>query len=212
MKNPSKSLITKELIIKTATQLYIKHGVKTVTVDRLVRELHTSKRTIYNHFENKTLLLEACLSIYHKKIKQENERIIDNADNAIQAMAYLYHRIVARANTVNPNFFNDILHYYPGTLHKSYRREGNFAIKQLRDLAMWGIEDGIFDPELDIDVAVKTVLSLLNLLKDNNLFPIEKYSKQRLTFGVMLPYMKGVCTPKGLKILKKQEELFRVQI
>ncbi|MEL6843545.1 MAG: TetR/AcrR family transcriptional regulator [Bacteroidota bacterium] len=205
-------MITRELIIKTALRLYLRHGVKTVTVDRLVKELHTSKRTIYNHFENKTLLLQACLSVYHKKVKAENEGIINRSENAIEAMAYLYHRIIERANTVNPNFFNDILHYYPGLLHASYRREGNFALRQLHDLAEWGIRDGIFVADLDIDVSVKTVLSLLKLLKDINLFPIAKYSKERLTFGIMLPYMKGVCTSRGLKILKKQEELFRVQI
>lgn len=205
-------MITKDLIIETATKLFLEHGVKTVTIDKIIGELHTSKRTLYNHFSDKTKLLTACLAVYHDKVRQENEDIIKDCDNAIEAMGKLHQHIVRRATQVNPNFFNDILHYYPGLLNESYRKTGNFAHQELVDLAKWGIKDGIFDKEMDIDVSVKTVLGLLKLLKDNDLFPITEYSKERLTFGVMVPYMKGLCTPKGLKILHQQEELFRVTI
>lgn len=205
-------MITRENIIETATKLFTVNGVKTITIDRLVKELHTSKRTIYNHFKDKTALLKACLATYHEKVKKENESIIETSDNAIEAMAYLHQKIVHRASMVNPNFFNDILHYYPGLLNESYRNTGNFAHSQLMEMAQWGIDDGIFTKDMDIDVAVKTVLALLKLLKDNDQFPQTEYSKERLTYAVLLPYMRGLCTNKGLKVLKMQEELFRVTI
>ncbi|MFK8101187.1 MAG: TetR/AcrR family transcriptional regulator [Saprospiraceae bacterium] len=205
-------MITKDLIINTAIKLFLSNGVKTITMDRLVKELHTSKRTIYLHFKDKTALLKACLETYHAKVRQENENIIKESSNAIEAMGYLHQHIVRRASLVNPSFFNDIIHYYPGMLSASYKQTDNFAHQQVVDLAEWGISDGIFLKDLDVEVTVKTVLALLKLLKDNNLFPIAAYSKERLTFGVMVPYMRGVCTPKGLEILEMQEELFRVSI
>ena len=205
-------MITKDLIIETATNLFLANGVKTITMDRLAKELHTSKRTIYTHFKDKTALLQACLEKYHLKVREENESIIKNSSNAIEAMGYLHQHIVRRASFVNPRFFNDILHYYPGMLSQSYKKTDNFAHQQLVDLAHWGIQDRIFLKDIDVDVTVKTVLGLLKLLKDNNLFPITAYSKERLTFGVMVPYMRGLCTSRGLKILEMQEELFRVSI
>lgn len=205
-------MITRDLIIETATGLFVKNGVKSVTVNRIVKELHTSKRTIYNHFEDKTDLLRACLAVYHAKVKKENEEIIESSDNAIEAMGYLHQKIVRRSHHVNPNFFTDILHYYPGLLNESYRNTGNFAHQQLVDLAEWGIKDGIFREDMDVDVTVKTVLSLLKLLKDNDHFPVAEYSKERLTFGILVPYMRGLCTPRGIELLEMQEELFRVSI
>ena len=205
-------MITKDLIIKDSTKLFLKNGVKSVTIDRIVKELHTSKRTVYNHFKDKTALLTACLATYHAAIKRENEEIVKESDNAIAAMGHLLHHIIKRANVVNPNFFNDILHYYPGLLQQSYRKTGNFAHKILAYLAEWGIQDGIFVEDLDIEVTSKTVLTMLNMLKNNDQFPIDKFSKERLTFGILLPYMKGLCTEKGLEILAMEEELFRVTI
>ena len=81
-----------ERIIQIATKLFLKNGVKSVTIDRIVKELHTSKRTIYNHFEDKITLLRACLDVYHKKVSKENEEIIKSADNVIEAMAFMHQR------------------------------------------------------------------------------------------------------------------------
>jgi TetR/AcrR family transcriptional regulator, cholesterol catabolism regulator len=181
-------------------------------MDKIVKELHTSKRTIYAHFEDKTQLLKACLAVYHAKVAAENEEIIAQSENAIEAMGYLHQKIVQRSHQVNPNYFNDILHYYPGLLHESYRETGNFAHKQLVYLAQWGIKDGLFPPDLDVEVVGKTVLTLLKLLKDNDLFPVTEFSKERLTFGIMVPYLRGLCTAKGIMILEEQEELYRIII
>ena len=87
---------------------------------------------------------------------------------------------------------------------------GNFAHVELEELAKWGIKDGLFRKDIDIQVTSKTVLALLELLKDNNRFPVTEFSKERLTFGIMLPYLRGVCTDKGVQQLQDQEELFKV--
>ncbi len=205
-------MITRNLIIDTATKLFIQHGVKIITIDRIVKELHTSKRTIYNHFEDKITLLKACLDVYHKKVSKENEEIIKSADNVIEAMAFMHQMIIRRSYQVNPNFFGDIIRYYPGLLNESYRLNDNFAHKQLIQLAEWGINDGIYQADMDIEVVGKTVLAMLKLLKDNNQFPVTEFSKERLTFGILVPYLRGLCTIKGIKLLQIQEELFKVSI
>jgi TetR/AcrR family transcriptional regulator, cholesterol catabolism regulator len=205
-------MVTSELIIETATKLFITYGVKSITIDRIVKELHTSKRTIYSHFEDKITLLRACLDVYHTKVRAENEEIIQSADNVIEAMGLLHQRIVQRSHLVNPNFFSDIIHYYPGLLNESYEQNGNFAHQQLIDLAQWGLEAGIFVEDLDVEVVGKTVMVMLKLLKDNDLFPVTEFSKERLTFGILVPYLRGLCTPEGNELLQIQEELFRVSI
>ncbi len=205
-------MVTRELIVETATNLFIQHGVRTVTIDRIVKEMHTSKRTIYSHFEDKTELLKTCLTTYLVKVKMENEEIIRSSANVIEAMGYLHQMIIARSYQVNPNFFGDIAHYYPRLLHESYRDTGKFAHQQLIYLAEWGIRDGIFQEDMDVEVVEKTVLTLLKLLQDNSQFPVSKFTKERLTFGIMLPYLRGLCTEKGLTLLPIQEELFRVSI
>lgn len=205
-------MITKELIIETATKLFVTHGVKSITIDRIVKELHTSKRTIYSHFADKIDLLRACLDVYHDKVRAENEAIIQSSNNVIEALGYLLQKIVIRSYQVNPNFFSDIIHYYPGLLNESYANNGNFAHQQFVELAEWGIQDGIYTSDMDVEVVGKTVMNMLKALKDNQLFPTTQFTKERLIFGTLVPYMRGLCTPKGIQILEVQKELFRVSI
>ena len=205
-------MITKEHIIESATKLFMQNGVKTITIDRIVRELRTSKRTIYSHFEDKVTLLSACLDVYNTKVRAENEELIKSADNVLEAMGYLHQKIIRRSHQINPNFFSDIIHYYPGLLQESYKKNGNYAHRQLIELADAGIKQGIFQKDLDVEVVGKTVLALLRLLKDNEQFPATEFSKERLTFGIMVPYLRGPCTKKGIDLLHVQEELFKVQI
>jgi len=205
-------MLTKEIIIETATQLFMEHGVKTVTIDRIVKELRTSKRTIYSHFEDKVSLLTACLDVYNVKICAENDEIIQSSSNVLEAMGHLHQKIVRRSYLINPNFFGDIIHYYPGLLEESYKRYNNYAHRQLVELADAGIKSGIFQEDMDVEVVGKTVLHLLKLLKDNSKFPVTEFSKERLTFGIMVPYLRGLCTIKGIKLLHIEEELFRVSI
>ena len=102
---------------------------------------------------------------------------------------------------------------HTATLLKEIIEEnGDFAREELLILGKWGIEDGIFIEHLDIEVVSTTVLHLLKLFKDNKRFPMAKFPKERLVFAIMVPYLRGLCTAKGLKILEKQEELFRVSL
>lgn len=203
-------MVTKEKIVETALKLFTLHGVKTVTIAKICQTLHTSKRTIYNHFGDKTALLTTCLDVYSQKIKAENEEIIKTSANSIEAMGHLLHRIMARVQMINPSFYTDTLHYYPGLMESIIQKNGDPAKAQLLILAKQGIEDGIFRADLDIEVVSTTVIHLLKLFRDNQKFPVTYYSKKRLTFGILVPYMRGLCTPKGMEILNREEELFKV--
>ncbi len=119
---------------------------------------------------------------------------------------------VSRSSWAMPSFFNDVKAYYPGLLHESYRSNGEYAHQQLVFLAQWGIRDGIFREDMDVEVVGKTVLFMLKLLKNKKTFPVAEFSIERLTFGILVPYLRGMCTPKGLELLEIQEELFRVSI
>ena len=205
-------MITRELIIETASKSFLVNGVKSVTIDKIVKELHTSKRTLYSHFKDKVELLGACLEDYNQKVKSENEAIIESADNVIEAMAKLHQQIVRRSYTVNPSFFRDVQAFYPTVLNDSYKNTGKYAHSQLIKLATWGIEDGIFNNDLDIEVVGQTVMVMQKLIKDKSKFPTSEFSIERLTFGTLVPYLRGLCTLKGTQILKIQEELFKVSI
>ena len=69
----------------------------------------------------------------------------------------MHQQIIFRSSQTNPNFFNDIIHYYPGLLQQSYRNVGNFAHTELEQLAKWGIKDGLFRDNIDINTRLPII-------------------------------------------------------
>jgi TetR/AcrR family transcriptional regulator, cholesterol catabolism regulator len=49
-------------IIEKATQVFLKYGIKSVTMDDMARELVMSKKTIYQYFKDKNELVEQIIS------------------------------------------------------------------------------------------------------------------------------------------------------
>ena len=203
-------MITKEYIIEITTQLYLKNGVKTVTIADISKELSTSKRTIYNHFLDKTDLMQACIEQYLAGIRSNNDEIINTCNSAIEAMGMIHQQILKRADYSNTNFYKDILKYYPSVLKDSHSKNSEFAFRELLYLSKWGVKEGVFRKDLDPEVTMATVQTLLKLCNNSKIFPTEQFSKARLTEGIMVTYLRGLCTKKGLLEVEKQKHLYLI--
>lgn len=201
-------MITKDYIIEITTQLYLKNGVKAVTIADISKELSTSKRTIYNHFIDKTDLMSACVEQYLANIRSGNDEIINTSSSAIEAMGMIHQQILNRSDYSNSNFYKDILKYFPSVLKDSYERNSKFAFRELLYLANWGVEDGFFRKELDPEVTMAVVQTLLKLCNNTKTFPSREFSKTRLTEGILVVYLRGLCTDKGLLEVEKQKHLY----
>jgi len=201
-------MITKEYIIEITTQLYLQNGVKSVTIADISKELSTSKRTIYNHFIDKNDLMQACIEQYLAGIRSNNDEIINNSSSAIEAMGMIQQQILKRADYSNANFYKEILKYFPSVLKDSYEKNSKFAFRELLYLAEWGVKEGFFRKDLDPEVTMATVQTLLKLCNNSKIFPSAQFSKARLTEGVMVTYLRGLCTEKGLLEVEKQKHLY----
>ena len=60
MSSPAKPTM-KERILETADRLFYLRGIRAVGVDTIAAEIGISKRTLYNHFPSKDLLIAAYL-------------------------------------------------------------------------------------------------------------------------------------------------------
>ena len=58
----------RETILNKATELFLDLGFKSVTMDDIATEMGISKKTIYTHFKNKSVLVKASTEILFLRI------------------------------------------------------------------------------------------------------------------------------------------------
>ena len=74
----------KDKIIKKATEMFLKLGFKSVTMDDIACEMCISKKTIYKFFGNKEVLIEEGTNAIQIEIKTTIDTIISQNHNAIE--------------------------------------------------------------------------------------------------------------------------------
>ena len=69
--------ITKDDIVAKASEKFVREGCRRVTMDDISKELRISKRTLYETFANKEVLLEAVLMEIKEQSRRGQEAYMD---------------------------------------------------------------------------------------------------------------------------------------
>ena len=75
-----------ERIISGGEELFLKAGIKSVTMDDIAKHLGMSKKTIYQFFKDKN---ELVIGLVKKKIKEDEDQmdeILNKSTNVIEGM------------------------------------------------------------------------------------------------------------------------------
>lgn len=197
----------RERIIEEALQLFMKYGIRNITMDDLSKHLGISKRTIYEHFKNKDSLLLHCIESFSADQKCQINQIIRESSHVIDSV----YRIIGEKSTLmrnlNPLFMEDMRKYHPAMfklIHKRYELEDNSLTEKL---LIKGKEEGIFLPEINTSLVTRFMQEMLRLFGDNEVFPYEQYNRIEMIDNIFLAFIRGLCTTKGLKILESFKQV-----
>ncbi|MGJ7097026.1 TetR/AcrR family transcriptional regulator C-terminal domain-containing protein [Vibrio hannami] len=98
MSKKTRSELKREAIISAAKQAFTEYGVQGTSMDKLSEMAQVSKRTVYNHFETKEVLVMHILSELWQKATIDID-IIYNSDIPLQAQ--LSDILLAEANIIS---------------------------------------------------------------------------------------------------------------
>lgn len=76
----------KNQFLKKATELFIEHGSKTLTMDDVAREFGMSKKTLYQKYKNKEALLEDVLTFKLNEVIEKLQQLDAKIENAVERM------------------------------------------------------------------------------------------------------------------------------
>lgn len=196
---------TRQKILNTAGDLFIKNGVRQITMDTIAQNLGISKRTIYENFKDKNDLLYNFLTEELSKHKKKTIEIIQNADNVIEALFSFGEFNQQTMKKVNPAFFNDMKKYHSKIFHNVVENKNFKNYEVTYTILKRGLNEGTFRKEIDIDIAnlfIHHIMEFFQTIEEEKTF-INKCDHQKIWTSVHLPYLRGICTDKGQEIVEK---------
>jgi AcrR family transcriptional regulator len=196
----------RDRIIAVAFELFLKYGIRSVTMDQISGELGISKRTLYETFEDKSTLLREGLDYYSSIKRNEAREILKKSDNVVETMYLLARKGEEMKQSINPLFFEDIKKYHPD-VHLRITTEGKYTDYSItRDLINKGMNAGLFKQGLEVEMVNNFFHQVMNIVMNEELFPKDRYSHENICRNIIMPYLMGISTEKGQEQIRKYFE------
>ncbi len=193
-------------ILSRTLEIYMKYGIKSVTMDDVARELGISKKTLYQYFDNKKDLVFKTVQYY---IDLECESIVNikkASDSAIDEMFSICHFFSQFLRERNPSLMLDMQKYHPESWELFKNHKQTFAYQHVVDNINAGIKEGMYRRDFDIDIVAKLYISRIEAIIDNQLFPYNKYPLMHVVLEMICYHIRGIATPAGMQYLEEKKK------
>ncbi|TVR73425.1 MAG: TetR/AcrR family transcriptional regulator [Marinilabiliales bacterium] len=196
----------KERIVEKAAEMFIKSGIKAITMDDISSDAGVSKRTIYEIFKDKDDLLRSCLSHLDAVFSKDKLQARSEAKNTIDLVFRFIKLGVAAIKTINPLFTSDLKKYHYRIWKETYRKYGDEHQAHIRGILEKGIEEGLFRGSIDVEIVGKLLNEQLRIISDEDVFPSIRFSREAVYENVVINFFRGIATKKGLDMIEKYLE------
>ncbi len=199
---------TKKDIIRRTLPIFLERGVKT-SMDEISQLLSVSKRTIYENFENKDDLIFQCMITMVEEESEEMDAYIQNCRNPIEELFPLLHKDVKSVYGLRFRFLDDVKRIYPN-VHRQYasiHREKH--TKRLHDIIKRGKQQDLFRNEINEDIVLYFMPKIASVLSDQKIDMCGIYSMKDVFINLVVPFMRGILTPKGTIIYDEVIERYK---
>jgi len=196
-------------ILKTAEKLFVKYGIRSVSIDDICNELHISKKTFYTEFRQKDEIVSLVLvSITEQNRKEDKEcTALVNSTNAIDFALSYRHPALRERKKKNEKFMHDLIKYYP-EIHARFIDSRRDAIKEfICGNILRGVKEGLFRGELENTNKDSVIVSLiLNIFLTMVTPSIDEESvKKEEIFDLKVDcYLRMVCNAEGIKYYEQK--------
>lgn len=199
-------------ILSKVRELYMKYGIKSITMDDVARELGISKKTLYQYVTDKDDLVGKFIDNEVEMRQTEICSCFRVGYNAIEELFEISLFMNKLMREQNPATEYDLKKYYPNHYQKTVkaRREGmyNYILLNLKK----GKKEELYRDDLDEEIIAKVYLSRVESIPFSDLYTVEEFTSIRLFVELLTYHIRGIATKKGIAVLEKKIKLLETNI
>jgi AcrR family transcriptional regulator len=197
----------KDRIRSKAHELFLRYGIRSVSMDDIAAQLGMSKKTVYQYYNDKDELVDAALEIEINKGQQDCTECFNKAKDAVEEIFLTMENIVEQFRHMNPTVVYDLEKFHHNAYRKFLKHKNEFLLEVIRKNIERGIREELFRPEINADILSRFRLESMMIAFNMDVFPPRKYNLAEVTVEIIEHYLYGLATIKGHKqILKYQQE------
>lgn len=190
-------------LIEQVNEVFLKKGIKKVTMDDMAKELKISKKTLYKYVKNRSELVQKSVMFHVQRDQRMVEEIQAKNLNPILEIRELVNFVVETLSKMNSAIHYDLERYFPeaGAIVNEYFH--GFVFQCIHENLLKGQKDGSYRKNFNAEIIGKLFISKMDLLYDAELFPTNKFTFVQVYLDFIQYHLHGITSEEGTKILKK---------
>lgn len=187
----------KERILETALRLFSTYGIKSITMQDIARECGISKKTVYEHFSDKTDLVDEVVTFMTETHCNKLEECISSGRDAIEELVLSLRQIELQVKSINPVLLFELEKYHPSAWKSIQAFKDDFVGRSIRENLERGIREGLFRSNMNIDIITHLRLMQIESAYNPRYFPAAQFDLHEVMVQVTEHYIHGIATPEG---------------
>lgn len=193
----------RERILETALRLCRTFGIKSITMQDIARECGISKKTVYEHFADKTELINEVVAFMTNTYCQQLTSCSAAAANAIEELALSIKYTEHLAKSTNPVLLFELEKYHPTAWKKILEFRERHVTGIIRANLERGTREGLYRSTLHTDILVHMRLLQLNALFNPLLYPAAEFDLHEVVEQMTAHYIHGIATAEGQRVVEQ---------
>ena len=193
----------KNEILNKATELFLNQGFKSVTMDDIAMQMGISKKTIYANYAHKTELVYDAGSKLLKNIQCGVRDLLTEHMNPIEELYEIKKYVIQHLQSEKTSSIQQLVKYYPKIFLELRDSQYEFMRSCMERNITRGIEQGLFRSNLEVEFISRMYQVGITNIKDESIFPSEKFPHAVLYEMYLEYHLRGIVTPEGRKILNQ---------
>jgi AcrR family transcriptional regulator len=190
-----------QLIYGKVLLLFMRNGIKSMTMDDISRELGISKKTLYKYVTDKNDLVMKLMEEGRKLDECFVKEVQAKGMNAIDENFEISRFFVERLNNVHPSIFYDLQKYHPKAWDAFTKHRNEFIVSSVENNLKHGIEEGLYRADLNIQIIRDIFISRINDIFENKYPSSKEYSFSEIYLESFRYHIRGVASEKGIQYL-----------
>jgi len=191
----------REKIMSKASDLFMKLGFKSVTMDDIAGEMAISKKTIYKFFSNKEILIEEITGLIHSEIHEIINQIVAQDYNAIEENYQIRKMFKEMFKSADTSPVYQLKKHYPSIFEKVMAKEMNECNTLFKNNIEKGIAQGLYRKEIPVETFVKFYYNLIFSIKEQT---VSEKEGQNLELQILEYHTRAIATLEVIAELEKQ--------
>jgi len=192
-----------ELIARCAV-VFLRLGVRSVTMEDLAREIGVSKKTLYVHFHDKSELINQIIDQKLALDRSVCEMGIEQGENAIDSMLLISRSVIENISSISPTVFFDLKKHYPEAWQKMADHKWGFVYTMFLENIRRGMDEGLYRTNMDPDIIARLYVASTDLIMAGEVYPWPEYHYGKVFLETFRFHIRGMASDEGIAYLKER--------